>query len=104
VRDLAAACLAVLSSDKAVGAIYNVAGQAFTLEAYLDTASRILGVNPRIERVPHCATEDLPPYGFGSGSLVLDTQRIEDQVGFFPAIDLNEGLRTAITGEPCHGL
>lgn len=99
VRDLAAACRAVLSNPVTIGATFNVAGAPFAMETYLDTAASLLGVRPIIERVSPDAPPERHPYWFVGGSLVLDTRRMEQELGFMPNISLEAGLMSALASK-----
>ena len=70
------------------GAIYNVGtGVQTTLRQAVEQARRVLGI--AIEPV----WRSMPDRGWDTGTWVADSSRLQDRLGWRPAIDLAQGLR-----------
>ncbi|MCF7973612.1 MAG: NAD-dependent epimerase/dehydratase family protein [Phycisphaerae bacterium] len=103
VADAARAVCSLMESDRAVGRVYNAGGTPFTLEAYVDLLAGLAGKPPRMMRAPARVLEqggaDLQkiPYFF-EGDLVLETRRIQDEIGFAPAWSTEKALAVTLAG------
>lgn len=98
VEDVAAAVVALLDTPAAAGRAYNAGGRAFTVEDYVETMGRILGLKSHLA---HAAPEVLAaagidvdeiPYLFPGGNMVLDGDRLAGEIGFRPDVSLEDGL------------
>lgn len=103
VADMAEAACRLLEAPRAAGRAYNLGSPPFGLEAYLRLAGELLGRPPRIAKLP---MEELSGLGiepdsipyFYPGNLVMDTERLAEEVGFRPKVSLEEGLKKTFQG------
>ena len=98
VEDVAAAVVSLLATPAAAGRAYNVGGRAFTVEDYVETMGRLLGLETHLA---HAAPEVLAaagidvneiPYLFSGGNMVLDGARLAGEIAFRPDVSLEDGL------------
>jgi nucleoside-diphosphate-sugar epimerase len=111
--DAARACLAVLNKPPASGvATYNVSAPPCTMREIVETLSTALGKKPLPVRVPAALAVQtarlaslLPVPAFARLPVTIDkwlaediydTRRIEQEIGFYPEVTLNEGIRREV--------
>lgn len=111
--DAARACLAVLNKPPTSGvATYNVSAPPCTMREIVETLSTELGRRPLPVRVPAAVAVQLarlasllPVSAFSRlpatidkwlAEDIYDTHRIEQEIGFYPEITLDEGLRREV--------
>jgi len=88
VDDVTAAYLAVARGDFEPGAVFNVGtGHQTTLNEAVEIARRLL----RVEVEPHWGS--MADRSWDTSTWVADSSRLREQLGWRPAIDLEQGLR-----------
>jgi len=97
VDDLARAHLAVAGQKKALGQIYNIAGdEAITIDGYIDTIARVVGVEARKVYIePHVVRSLRRPIFFFAWerSMFYDIGKAKRDFGYRPLFNMEEGMR-----------
>ncbi len=101
VDDLARAFVAVLGNGQALGQCYNVTGKEFfTINGFISTAARVVGVEPRIAYIDSKILDQLPkPVSIFQSLLAherssfLSIEKAKRQLRWEPRYDLESGLR-----------
>ena len=96
VDDLAAAMVAMVGVDAALGEVFNVTAEAVTTRRYVEELAAIVGVEPDIVDVPDAALDRLPAGIFGHlfgrrHHAVLSTAKAAQRVGHLPARSFRDG-------------
>ncbi|HHY57525.1 MAG TPA: NAD-dependent epimerase/dehydratase family protein [Chloroflexi bacterium] len=111
--DAARACLAVLDKPPASGvATYNVSAPPCTMREIVETLSTALGKKPLPVRVPAglaaqaarlASVLPVPAFSRLPATInkwlaedIYDTRRIEQEIGFYPEITLQEGIQREV--------
>jgi dolichol-phosphate mannosyltransferase len=88
ISDVCDAYTSVARGAREPGVIYNVGtGVQTTLRQAVEVARRVLGVT--LEPT----WQSMPDRGWDTGTWVADSRRLNEDLGWRPAIDLEQGLR-----------
>lgn len=97
VRDVAKAVCRVIRGSSHPASVYNIAGEPFTLEEYVERLGRLVGREPNLVRSSGSALRQARadagnlPY-FAEGDFLMDTKRIRTELGFEPDYTLDRAL------------
>jgi nucleoside-diphosphate-sugar epimerase len=100
VENIASAAVAVASSDRSIGKVYNVAEpEALTEDQWIWAIADVFGWDGQVivsepDTLPPELRMSLPPQ-----DLVADTTRIRDELGYHELVTRSEGLMRAIEWE-----
>jgi nucleoside-diphosphate-sugar epimerase len=97
VDDIAKAYIAVNGQKKALGGIYNIASEeAITIDGYIDTIARVIGITPsKVYVEPHVVRNLKRPIFFfpWERSSFYDISKAKDEFGYRPLFNMEEGLK-----------
>ncbi|MHB9037004.1 MAG: NAD-dependent epimerase/dehydratase family protein [Armatimonadota bacterium] len=105
-RDLASSFLLCLENEASIGKVYNIAGDRnVTLEKYLEIIGEALQVKPKVDRRPvsEAATTlvdrglaDMNDLLFAMEHMSVDISKAKSELGYSPAIALEDGMKDNI--------
>jgi nucleoside-diphosphate-sugar epimerase len=103
VVDAARAVCSLIENPKAIGRVFNAGGEPFILEDYVNILAGLMSREPRMIRAEERvlkrsgANPRRIPYFFEE-DLVLDTKRIQNEIGFETVWDMEQALFATLEG------